>query len=82
MRTKFAGAPLDEFQMRALPADHCRIFAGFDAKLAARWLCGRFSVLGRRFRKRSFSSTDFYSRYLFVNYFFKLLLVLGFIGSF
>ena len=51
--------------MRALPADHCRIFAGFDAKLAARPPhVGRavdFSVLGRRFRKRSFSSTDFYS---------------------
>ena len=33
--------------MRALPADHRRLFAGFDAKLAVRWPCGRFLCIVR-----------------------------------
>ena len=32
--------------MRALQADHCLTFAGFDAKVAARWTCGRFFSIG------------------------------------
>ena len=32
--------------MSGLSADHRRIFAGFDAKVATRWPCSRFFSIG------------------------------------